>query len=218
VNTDLSANIWDLPLAVIDTETTGIEEDDRVCEIAAVRFESGIPVSRFSSLVNPGRPIPEAVSKVHGIKDVDVASKPTLPEVAGELLRVCQGAVAVAYSANFDRRMLHAEITGTDCHAFDPSQSWVDVLVLVRHFDRNVRGKGKNKLEKACERHGVILEGAHRALADALACGGLLHAFKSRLGNVSAAQLIERCDIRRTEQDADFQAWLSRQQGQVANG
>lgn len=208
---DLSTCIWDLPIAVIDTETTGIGDDDRVCEIAAVRFESGVPVSRFSNLINPGRPIPEEATRVHGIKDIDVASQPTLPEVAGELLRVCLGAVPCAYSALFDRRMLHAEIAGTDCHAFDPSQSWVDVLVLVKHFDRFVGGKGRNKLENACKRHGVVLEGAHRALADVLACGGLLYAFKSRLGNVSAAQLIERCDVRRQEQEADFRAWLARQ-------
>lgn len=212
MNCDLNACVWDTPITVLDTETTGLPEAGGRCvEIAAVRFESGVPVARFSSLVNPGVPIPAEATAIHGIKDSDVAGKPTLSEVAGELLRVCRGAVPCAYSAPFDRAILHAEITGQECLAFDPAQAWIDVLVLVKHFDRYVGGKGRHKLENACKRHGIELEGAHRALADAIACGGLLRAFKSRLGNVSAAQLIERCEARRAEQEADFAAWKERQ-------
>src|SRR5690606_18521144 len=208
---DLSTCIWSLPVVVIDTETSGLPPHGRVCEIAAIRFESNVPVAKFQSLINPGHPIPESATKVHGIRDADVADKPRLPEVAGELLRVCAGAVTVAYNSPFDRAMLHAEITGTDCHAFDPGQSWIDPLVLVRHFDRYASGKGRNKLENACARRGINLEGAHRALADVLATGGLLWTFKAKLGDISAAELIARCDQRRAEQDAEFQAWLAKQ-------
>lgn len=208
---DLSACVWRLPVAVIDVETTGLpEHGGRVCEIAAVRYEDGLPVSRFASLVNPGHPIPEAATKVHGIVDADVVDKPRLPELAGELLRVCSGAVACAYNAPFDRGMLHAEITGKDCHAFDPEQSWIDPLPMVRHFDRWERGTGRHKLENACKRRGIVLEGAHRALADALATGALLWTFKAKLGDISAADLIKRCEERRQEQDAEFVKWMAR--------
>lgn len=209
---DLSTCVWSLPVAVLDTETTGlVDHGGRVCEIAVVRYEGGFPVARYSSLINPGLPIPESATNVHGISDADVAGKPRLPEVAGELLRVCAGAVTCAYNAPFDRAMLHAEITGTDCHAFDPEQSWIDPLVLVRHFDQKVSGKGRNKLENACARRGITLEGAHRALADALATGALLWTFKAKLGDISAADLIAKCDQRRAEQDLEFNKWRARQ-------
>jgi DNA polymerase III epsilon subunit-like protein len=197
---------------VLDTETTGLPESGgRVCEVAVVRFEQGVPVSRFSSLIDPGCPIPAEATAVHKITDADVAGKPSLPDIAHELFRVCDGAVTAAYAASFDRHMIHAQIQGKDCHAFDPEQSWIDVLPLVRHYDRFVSGKGRNKLTAACARRNIIVEGAHRAMADAMACGFLLHRFQQRLGNPSAAQLIARCDARRVEQDAEFQKWLARQ-------
>ncbi len=210
--TDLARNVWDCAVVVIDTETTDLaDRGGKCCEVAAVRFESGIPVARFSSLIDPGCEIPAAARAIHGISTADVAGKPRLTDVAGELMRVCNGAVPAAYSANFDRAVIHAEITGTDCLAFDPTQSWIDVLVLVKHFDAKVGGKGRHKLVNACARHGITIEGAHRAQADAIATGGLLWAFKKRLGNITAAQLIKRCDERRAEQEKDFQAWLARQ-------
>lgn len=214
---DLTTCVWALPIVVIDTETTGLPEDGgRVCEIAAVRFEQGVPVAKYATLINPGCAMPEAATAVHGIKDADVAGKPALPDVAHELLRVCDGAVTAAYAATFDRHMLHAQIQGTDCHAFDPAQSWIDVYPLVKHFDRYVSGKGKNKLEAACARRNIIIEGAHRAMADAIACGVLLHRFQQKLGKISAAHLIRRCDERRAEQEAEFQQWLAKQKQREA--
>lgn len=208
---DLNVSVWGLPLVFIDTETTGLPPGGRVCEVAAVRFEGGVPVARFCSYINPGCPIPPEATAIHHITDADVAGAPMLPEVAADLFKVCDGAVACAYSAHFDRGMLHSEISGKDCHAFDPEQSWVDVLVLVRHFDRYASGKGRHKLTAACARRNIIVENAHRADADAIACGVLLHRLKPRIGDVSAAQLIGRCDVRRAEQDKAFQAWLSSQ-------
>lgn len=208
---DLSTIVWELPLVVIDTETTGLPPDGKVCEIAAVRFEGGVPVARFRSHINPGCAIPAEATAIHGITDEDVASAPSLPEVSADLFKVCDGAVTCAYSADFDRGMLHAGIQGQDCHAFDPAQSWVDVLVLVRHFHRYVSGSGRHKLAATCARLDIILDNAHRADSDAVAAGLVLHRLKSAIGNMSAARLIERCDARRVEQDAAFQRWLDRQ-------
>jgi DNA polymerase III epsilon subunit-like protein len=213
---DLTACIWDLPLVFIDTETSGLPPDGRACDVAAVRFQDGVPTAKFSSLINPGCEIPEQATAIHKITDEMVKSAPTLPEVASELLRVCAGAVACAYSADFDRFMLHAEIQGEDCHAFDPRLGWVDVLVLIRHFDRFVPGSGRHKLTAACARRNIIIEGAHRAMPDAIATGFLMHRLKDKIGKVSAAQLIERCAVRRAEQEASFQEWRSRQPAREA--
>lgn len=209
--TDLSSSVWDLPVVVIDTETTGLPPDGRCVEIAAVRYERGLPVARFSSLIFPGCPIPAEATAIHGIKDDDVLRKPRLAEVSGDLMRVCNGAVPCAYSANFDRAILHAEIQGDDCMTFDPEQAWIDVLVLVKHFDRWAKGKGRHRLTSTCARHGIALEGAHRAEADAIATGALLWSFKGKVGDMSAEKLIAAICKRRAEQEADFARWRASQ-------
>ena len=55
---------------LFDLETTGIScETDDVIEISAVKVAGGKIVDEFSTLVNPGRPIPAQASAVNGITD-----------------------------------------------------------------------------------------------------------------------------------------------------
>jgi DNA polymerase III epsilon subunit-like protein len=222
---DMSRPWWQLPVCVIDTETTGVGEDDRIVEIACVRFEDGFPVAKFSTLVYPGRNIPDEATAVHGIKDEDVVDLPRFGHVAGKVFDICKGAVPCAFNSPFDRSMLHREIVGTDFHAlnvtapaFDLDQSWIDPLCIVRSVDKYEKSK---KLVDACARRGIVLEGAHRALADSLACGALLWTFKPRLKDISAAELIRLCDVRRAEQEREFNERKARQValgGESANG
>ena len=52
----------------LDVETTGLSpQTSRVCEVALIAFQNGCRTAQFSSLVNPGFPIPPEVSKIHGI-------------------------------------------------------------------------------------------------------------------------------------------------------
>src|SRR5262245_47812909 len=75
---DHNAKFADLPLAVVDTETTGRDpaRGDRVIEIAVVHFDQGKVAARHELLVDPGIPIPAEASAVHGISDADVKGKP----------------------------------------------------------------------------------------------------------------------------------------------
>lgn len=211
----LSKPWWTYPVACVDVETTGVGDDAQVVDVAAVRFEGGLPVARFSSLVNPGVPIPAEATAVHGVTDEMAADAPSLEDVfSAAWFDVCKDAVPCAYNAPFDRRFILpalANVRAPNLPVVDPALSWIDPLVLVKHFDRFAKGKGRHKLETACLRHGVVMTGAHRAEADALACGGLLWAFKAKLGNVSAAALIQRCDERRKEQEAEYQRWKASQ-------
>ena len=52
----------------LDFETTGLSgTKDKVTEIGAVKVQGGDVVQRFSTLVNPGRPIPPRVVALTGI-------------------------------------------------------------------------------------------------------------------------------------------------------
>jgi hypothetical protein len=70
---------WEkVPLAVIDTETTGKDaaRGDRIVEVAVVHCCDGAVTERHGFLINPGVPIPAEASAVHGIRDEDVKDKP----------------------------------------------------------------------------------------------------------------------------------------------
>jgi DNA polymerase III epsilon subunit-like protein len=96
---DLSAATF----AVIDVETTGLDPKvDRVVEVACVRVSAGMVIDRFSSLVDPQRPIPARASAIHGIFDCDVAGAPTLERLEPLLCGLAADAVVVAHNARFD--------------------------------------------------------------------------------------------------------------------
>lgn len=61
------------PLIVLDTETTGTDTaKDRIVEIGFQVWTAEGMTKEWRSLVNPGIPIPEAATKVHGITDEHV--------------------------------------------------------------------------------------------------------------------------------------------------
>jgi DNA polymerase III epsilon subunit-like protein len=161
----------ELTFVAIDTETTGLDPgSDRILEVAAVRYDAGIEVTRVSSLCRFEQPLPEAVREITGIADEDVRGAPDPAEVLARLEPLLAEAdFVVAYNAPFDRAFLEAaaERAGRPL----PRLPWVDVLVLIRELDRYKPGKN---LGEAARRWGVSPEGAHRALPDARATAKLL--------------------------------------------
>ncbi|MDQ2873111.1 MAG: 3'-5' exonuclease [Candidatus Eremiobacteraeota bacterium] len=89
--------------AVIDVETTGFSPiNDRIVEAACVIVEDGRIRRTWSSLVNPGRPIPAYATRVHGITDDAVADAPRIRSVQSRLRLMCGGATVAAHNAAFD--------------------------------------------------------------------------------------------------------------------
>lgn len=212
---------WQLPIAVLDWETSG--PDPATCapvELAVVRFEGGEVVDRFSALINPECPIPAEATAIHGITDDMVASAGTARQAWAGAVRLLLGAVPCAYNAAFDRTILHRllpdALDGKAACSYlelETAWPWLCPLVVVRHVDRFVRGKGRHKLTAACERRGIKLEDAHRATADAEAAGRLLfHAdIRAALGDMTIGEVLRRQQIRAAEQERDFNDWKARQ-------
>jgi DNA polymerase-3 subunit epsilon len=186
--------------------------------VAAVRFEGGVEVASFYTLLKPDCAIPEEASAIHGITDDMIQDAPWLETVAGEILDVAYDALPVAYNAGFDRAIFHRFIYGLDCPLFDPEQLWVCPLVVIRDLDKYERGKGRHRLETCCTRWGVALDGAHNALADARATGRLLWRLfeKRKIRDYPAAQLLALIEERRLVQDAEFLKYLARKEAEAA--
>lgn len=188
----------EMPLVVVDFETTGFRPPRRIVEIGAVRFEGGREVDRLELLVRPGRSIEPGAVKVHGITDEDVASQPCFRERYPAFTDFMRGAAPVSYGG-FDRRMLHEELdrlreAGHHVDEQVPAYSrawerWIDVLGWVRELYPG-RGKGRHTLANMAKAHDVELDRAHRAIDDALAAARVLWAVREQLPDVSLSELL----------------------------
>lgn len=101
-----------LSYVVVDVETTGIpvSRGGRIIEIAAVQVRDGAIRDEFTTLVNPGGPIPRWVSDLTGISHGMVASAPRFEEVCDQLRRRLEGRVFVAHNAAYDWAYVSAEM------------------------------------------------------------------------------------------------------------
>ena len=169
----------DLPLAVVDTETTGKDPTKcRLLEIGIVHFEHGNVVKVFNWMVNPECEIPEEVVRITGIKQEDVQNEKTFAEIAKDVLDALTGHGIVAYNIGYDRTVLTRYFE--ECGLKWPSENpTIDPLVFANYFYKN---HTHNNLGAVCERLGVSLEGAHRACHDAEATGKVLYAFNEQFG------------------------------------
>jgi DNA polymerase-3 subunit epsilon len=165
--------------AIVDVETTGFSpRDDRVVEVACVVVDGNFrDLESFTSLVDPGRPIPWYATDVHGIRDRDVAGAPTLDELSGRLRRLTAGATVVAHNASFDRRFLPCL----------EDREWLCTLKLARRTFTEAPAFGNQVLRRYLGIDDPRLHGraAHRAFADALVTAGVLRACLTRLRRAS---------------------------------
>ncbi|MBI4467278.1 MAG: 3'-5' exonuclease [Acidobacteria bacterium] len=95
---------------VVDVETTnGGRGEQHIMEIGVCRVEDGRLEREWSSLVNPGRPIPYWVQQLTGITDATVRTAPPFEEIVPRLLEELEEAILVGHHARFDIGCLNAE-------------------------------------------------------------------------------------------------------------
>jgi DNA polymerase III epsilon subunit-like protein len=186
----LARAIADVPVAVLDFETTGMfAGHDRVVEVSVVRIEPGrAPELVLDTLVNPGRPM--GATFVHGIHDRDVVDAPRFETIAEHLVRAIAGCVLAAYNVSFDLRFLEAELRQLGVgHQFPH---------LCLMYLRPMLGLGRQcKLVSACRAHGIPLAAAHSAAQDALAAAGLWSVYARDLADRNVTLFAELAAIRR---------------------
>jgi DNA polymerase-3 subunit epsilon len=164
-----------VPFVALDLETTGARAGvSKITEVGAVRIQDLQEVKRFSTLVNPLRPIPPMVSQITGITRAMVADAPRIEEVMPQLLEFLEGAVVVAHNASFDVGFLNYELHRLKGKRL--GEGAIDTLPLARSL---VPGLPNYRLQTVAEALGAPLAGYHRALADAQA---VAHVFVTLAG------------------------------------
>jgi DNA polymerase-3 subunit epsilon len=154
-------------LVVLDTETTGLDAmgDDRIVEIGAVELIGCLPSGReFHSYLNPGRAMPAAAERVHGLSDAFLADKPVFAQIAGDLLGFLGESTLVIHNAAFDVGFLNAELLRCGL----PPVTWDRALCTVELARRRLPG-ARHSLDALCERYAIDRSARvrHGALLDA---------------------------------------------------
>lgn len=175
------------PLAFIDVETTGTQpRDDRLTEIAILRYETTGSVERWSSLVNPGVPIPPDIQAMTGITPAMVKNARAFDTIAATAHRLLEGAVFVAHNARFDYGFIK--------HAFRRAgrRFTADVLCTVRLSRLLFPDATGHGLDQLIARHRLDGTGRHRALGDATLTAGFVAAACTERGADAVAAAIRR--------------------------
>ncbi len=159
-----------ITVMVVDTETTGFRVGDghRLVEVACVTVTDGRVAGTWSSLVNPGRPIPPDATRIHHITDAMVSGAPGMAEIGRELRGRLPDVPLVFHNAPFDLPFLAHALQQGGVAAL--TQPILDTLGLAR----DVYGVGNNKLEAVAAGFGVKPQDAHRALGDAMMTAQML--------------------------------------------
>lgn len=115
-------------IIVLDTETTGLSfRDCELIEIAAARMNDGQVSERFQTFVRPRRPIPAEITRLTGIRAIDVRDAPRDEQAVAQLAAFVGGAPVIAHNALFDRTFVEKVAGGTEVSA-----TWIDSLALSR--------------------------------------------------------------------------------------
>lgn len=96
-------------IVFLDTETTGLDDDAQVVEIAIVNADGAVI---FESYVKPTVSVNPEAQAVHGIGPEKLASAPTWPEIAEQVRAALEGKTVVIFNADFDTRILLQTATG----------------------------------------------------------------------------------------------------------
>ncbi|BAL81135.1 3'-5' exonuclease [Caldisericum exile] len=142
-----------------DLETTGLNRDDEVIEIGAIKVVDFEIVSTFKTLVRPHKSISRFITNLTGITLEDLDKAQERNKVKEDFKKFIEDSILVAHNASFDKEFLERFLE-------EPLQNEVvDTLELARLIYPEL---SSHSLEKLVQTLNLKKEKAHRAFNDAL--------------------------------------------------
>ena len=150
----------------LDLETTGLDPArDRVIEVGAVAFTPERTLATLERLVDPQRPLPEAVARLTGISQDDLKGAVSADSALAELAELVRGRQPVGHGARLDLDFLSAST------AWSTEWEILDTLDIARIL---LPGAASHSLPLLAAELGFLQPRPHRALDDADATRQLL--------------------------------------------
>lgn len=174
-------------ITYLDLETTGATPlRDRITEIALVRFEQGVEVARWQTLVNPEQSIPAFIQSLTGINNEMVASAPTFAQIADKLLSFLEGAVLAAHNVRFDHGFIKAEFRRM---GITIRQKVLCTVKLSRLLYPEFKSHG---LDAIVQRHQIANIVRHRAMGDVEAMLAFVDVARLELGEPALIHAVKK--------------------------
>lgn len=208
-----------------DTETTGVDvHNDRIVTATVVKIEAGVETAKRTWLINPGVPIPEGATRIHGITNEHAKTNGQEPALAiADITDTVTGVLRsglplVAFNAAYDLSILEAECRRHGIPGMHnvPLLSVIDPMVLGKGLDaitKNFRKGRKYTLVALCERYKVPFTESHDATADATGAVLLAQALATsddHLAGYGPSALHTLQSTWRHEDQLDFRRWAEK--------
>ena len=150
----------------LDLETTGLDPArDRVIEVGAVAFTPDHTLATLERLVDPERPLPDAVARLTGITQADLKGAASADSALKELIHFIGGRQPVGHGARLDLEFLSAS------GLWDSEPDILDTLDVARIL---MPAAASHSLPLLATELGFSQPRPHRALDDADATRQLL--------------------------------------------
>jgi ATP-dependent DNA helicase DinG len=145
-------------IVALDIETTGLDpEKEAIIEIGAVRFNDRRVEAEWTTLVNPGRPIPPFITQLTGISDSMVREMPPLRSVLTQFKEFVGDAPVLGHNIRFDLSFLR-RLGALQFNEYLDTYDMAAVLMPTA---------GRYNLGALAQLLAVPLPATHRALDDA---------------------------------------------------
>ncbi|MEM7414267.1 MAG: exonuclease domain-containing protein [Gemmatimonadota bacterium] len=168
------------PLVFFDLETTGLDmKNDRIIELAFIKWTPHGDVLERERRFNPGMPIPPEATAVHGISDADVEHEIPFCRTAKSLVDMLEGCDLAGFNVRrFDIPMLVYEFKRCDVDFSIDGRRVVDMQnIFHREERRDLSAAARFYLGREHEE-------AHTALGDIRTSAGVLAAQLERYSHL----------------------------------
>lgn len=165
-------SFWDVPIVVVDVETTGHDAvNNRITEIACVVVRGGEIIEEFTSLVNPHQFIPPFISDMTGITNAMVFNAPEAHDVFAKVIELFKipDAIFAAHNVQFDWKFVQETIKR--CGFKEPDMAQLCTYKLAK---RLLPKEAKKNVGALAQYFDIEISNRHRALGDAKATAKFL--------------------------------------------
>lgn len=154
---------------VLDFETTGLNyKQDRIIEVAAIKYVDGIETDKMVTLVNPLMHIHSDATAINHITDDMVADAPTERSVIPQLIEFLGDSLIVGHCVSFDLSFLEV---AAQRYGYNVKYNYIDTRSVSKKL---FKGLPNYKLGTVAEALHINTGTLHRAEADVRVCAEII--------------------------------------------
>lgn len=175
----------EIGVAVVDVETTGFRDSDRIVEIAIIRIDRQFrSVREYQTLVNPRRDV--GPTHIHHISASMVHNAPVFDEIAEDILSfIPENTMIVGHNVGFDLKFIERELS----RALDRPVSYPSFCTLKQ--GRRLLQSSSYSLGSLCRLLGISNDLEHSAMGDTRATLLLFKHLAGLLEKESSVRLLD---------------------------